>query len=549
MSPVFARGPEGARAPDESAGPVKAWIEPDRWAFLRAFPLKSLLLLGAALVSAALGYAVHPAFFILTALSFLRHAAAEASLRELFRDGMLHPAVVLDVGQGARGLIATLVRLDHEGRAQDAVVISRMPRRWTRREPPWGGARAAMVIAGNPPRLKPLSPDFAGRDLVRARRAAERIPAAQWRALAQAMAQLPSVHEGVHPVELGTAPWYGSVRDLEVEGSLPAHLEPAEPHAWCAGLPSVEQPVMVDEERKRVTRLRRHAYQRACLLLVGSALVVSASAVPDLPAVLRSPLLLLSFFSVPLSFAWATSGVLRARAYGRDLRDGRMWRFAGTLSTFDSLALDRDLAQLARRGVFAPEPGVEQDLVVLRDSCALLHANGKWAPEGVTLHISQVAAPPDDAVKLSLPNELRSETVNTLDVGRRRFTNAELRELRTHAERMRKPGSALFLLTPFAFSVVLMWAGHGWALPPHLASAPLVLGMWFFALQTFLRRLRFSSRLRTDAELGWVVTVDHDLRGLSDDPELPARGVESLLNTRLDWTVNRRPATWRRFNR
>ncbi|MDB4974517.1 MAG: hypothetical protein JWN48_2858 [Myxococcaceae bacterium] len=529
-----------------SCGPVKAWIEPDRWAFLRAFPLKSLLLLGSAAVSATLGYALHPAFFVLTALSFLRHAAAEASLRELFRDGMLHPAVVLS---GARGLTATLVRLDNEGRAQDAVVISRMPRRWTRQEPPWGGARAAMVIAGNPPRLKPLSPDFAVRDLSRARRATGRIPDNQWRALEHALTQLGSVREGVHPVELGSEPWYGSVRDLEIGGSLPFHLEPAEQHAWCAGLPSVEQPQMVEEERKRVVRLRRQALRGALLCLLSMSLALVLLAFVELPLHVRSPLVLLSFFGVPLSLAWAASGLLRARAYGRDLRAGRLLRFAGSLSAFDSLALDRDLAQLARRGVFAPEPGVEQDLVVLKDSCELLHANGQWAPRGVTLHISQVAAPPDDAVKLSLPQELRSDSANALDVGRRRFTAAELRELDGHAARMRKPGSALFLLTPFALSVVLVWAGHGWALPPHLASAPLVLGMWFFALQTFLRRLRFSSRLRTDAQLGWVVTVDHDPNGVSDDPELPARGVESLLHARLDWTVNRRPATWRRFNR
>jgi hypothetical protein len=534
----------------DSSGPVKAWIEPDRWAFLRAFPLKSSLLLSAAAVSGALGYALHPAFFILTALSFLRHAAAEASLRELFRDGMLHPSVVLEgVVEGTPGLTATLVRLDNEGRAQDAVVISRMPRRWTRKQPPWGGARAAMVIAGNPPRLRPLSPDFAVRDLKRARRATERIPPNQWRALEHALRQLPSKHEGVFPVELGSEPWYGSVRDLEAEGSLPAHLAPAEQHAWCAGLPSVEQPLMADEERKRVTRLQKHAYRKAALLLLALVLGLAAVLGAAMPLTVRTPLLMLSFFLVPLSLAWAVSAFLRARAYGRDLHDGRLWRFAGTLSTFDSLALDRDLAQLARRGVFVPEPGIEQDLVVLKDSCELLHANGKWAPRGVMLHVSQVAAPPDDAVKLSLPSELRSDSGSTLDVGRRRFTAAELRELDAHALRMRKPGSVLFLLTPFALSVVLVWAGQGWTLPPHLASAPLVLGMWFFALQTFLRRLRFSSRLRTDAELGWVVTVDHDENGISDDPELPARGVESLLNARLDWTVNRRPATWRRFNR
>jgi len=531
---------------DVPAGPVKAWIEPDRWALVRAFPLKALLLLAAASVSAALGYAFHPAFFVLTALSFFRHAAAEASLRELFRDGMLHPAVVIE---GARGLIATLVRLDDDGRTQDAVVISRMPRRWTRQVPPWGGARAAMVIAGNPPRLKPLSPDFAVRDLTRARRATERIPDAQWNALHRAMQQLVTVREGVHPVELGQAPWYGSVRELEIDGSLPEHLDASQQHAWCAGLPSVEEPSMVAEERARVTRLRSDARRGAALILAALLLGLSLLALLDLPIAVRSPLLLLAFFATPFSIAWVVQGLLRARAYGRDLRTGSMWRFAGVLSTFDSLALDRDLAMLARRGVFAPEPGVEQDIVVLKDSCELLHANGKWAPRGVTLHVSKVAAPPEDAVKLALPSELRSENAVALDVGRRRFTTPELSELERHAHRLRKPGGALVLLTPLGASVLLVWAGHGWALPPHLASAPLVLGMWLFALQTFLRRWRFAARLRTDAELGWVVTVDHGPDGTSDDPELPARGVESLLHARLDWTVNRRPAAWRRFGR
>jgi hypothetical protein len=406
-----------------------------------------------------------------------------------------------------------------------------------------------MVIAGNPPRLKPLSPDFAVRDLSRARRATERIPAAQWNALQRAMQQLVSVHEGVHPVELGQQPWYGSVRELEIEGSLPEHLDADEQHAWCAGLPSVEEPSMVDEERARVGRLRSQALRGAALILLALVLGLTSLALVELPLAVRDPLLLLAFFATPFSFAYIVQGVLRARAYGRDLSSGSMWRFAGMLSTFDSLALDRDLALLARRGVFAPEPGVEQDIVVLKESCELLHANGKWAPPGVTLHVSKVAAPPEHAVKLALPSELRSENAVALDVGRRRFTDAELRELDRHAQRLRKPGSALFMLTPLAASVLLVWAGHGWALPPHLASAPLVLGMWLFALQTFLRRWRFAARLRTDVELGWVVTVDHGPNGSSDDPELPARGVESLLHARLDWTVNRRPAAWRRFGK
>jgi hypothetical protein len=531
---------------EDAPGPVKAWIEPDRFAVWRAFPWQTSLMLLAAAASLSLGYAIHPAFFVLAALSLVRHAAAEASLRELFRDGMLHPARVL---QGARGLLATLVRLEQDGRMQDAVVVSRIPRRWTRSQTPWGGDRAAMVIAGNPPRLKPLSLDLAVRDPSRGRRATERIPAAQWRALDHALGQLGSVGEGVHPVELGSEPWYGSVRQIEVEGSLPAHLDSREPHAWCAGLPCVEQPTMVAEERMRVARLRTAARVRAAGLFASLGLTLAAATFVLLPDALRSLLASLVLVATPFVLLGIVRALRRSRAYTRDLADGQMWRFAGSLSNFDSLALDRDLALLARRGAFMPEPGVEQDMVVLRHARELLHVNGKWAPRGLTLRVSQVVAPPGESVKLALPAELRTERAGELDLGRRRLSAPEQSELGAHVQQLRKPGVAFLLLTPLALSVLLVWSEHTEDMQVSFASAPFVLALWLLSAQSFWRRLRLASRLRADAELGWVITVDHpsDLLAVTpEDAELPARGIESLLHARLDWTVNRRPASWRR---
>jgi hypothetical protein len=194
-----------------------------------------------------------------------------------------------------------------------------------------------------------------------------------------------------------------------------------------------------------------------------------------------------------------------------------------------------------------PEPGVDQDLSLLANSRQLLHANGKWAPSGVTLHVSEIAAPPTEPAKLALPSELRSETTSALDVGRRRFSAAELGELEQHTARLRKPGPALWLLTPIGLFGLFVMIEHGFSLPVRFASAPFAAGMWLISLQTFLRRWRFAARLRSDVDLGWVVTVDHGAEGRGeDDPQLPACGVESLLHARLDWTVNRRPAAWRR---
>ncbi|HEX5661777.1 MAG TPA: hypothetical protein VFX59_31515 [Polyangiales bacterium] len=523
-----------------SGGPVKAWIEPDRWTLVRAEPLRALVFITIAVVSAALGFWIHPAFLVITAISLVRHAAAEASLRELFRDGMLHPAIVV-----ARGLVATLVRLDQDGRHQDAVVISRMPKRWEQQLPPWGGERSAMVIAGNPPKLRPLSPDFAVRDPDRGQRAIERIPDAQWSALSRAVAQLPAYGEGVYPVELGSTPWYGTVRELEVEGSLPAHVEADGSHAWCAGLPLIEKPTMVDAERAQVARRQSRAWRSALAIALAFAALVTGAL--WLEGTSSLALWWLAFLVLPFALSGAVLNVRRALSHGRDLRVGQLWRFAGAVSAFDSLGSDRDLAQLARRGVLMPEPGVGQDLSVLADSHQLLHANGKWAPPDVTLHVREIAAPPAEPPKLALPSELRSETASALDVGRRRFSTAELQELEAHALRLRRPGLVLWLLTPLGVLGLYLLLEHGLGLPPRFASAPFAAGMWLFALQGFVRRLRFAARLRTDIELGWVVTVDHGEPNAGlDDPQLPACGVESLLHARLDWTVNRRPAAWRR---
>src|SRR5690606_33127472 len=140
-------------------------------------------------------------------------------------------------------------------------------------------------------------------------------------------------------------------------------------------------------------------------VLGGFVLAVLAAMFVLLPTMVRSLLATVVLLATPFVLLSVVRAALRARAYARDLRDGELWRFAGALSNFDSLALDRDLARLAQRGAFTPEPGAEQDIVVLRHASELLHVNGKWAPRGLRLRVSHVVAPPERAVKLALPAE------------------------------------------------------------------------------------------------------------------------------------------------
>jgi hypothetical protein len=538
-------------------GPVKAWIEPDRLAFARAFPGQMALFLLAVIGSAVLAYALHPLFWGAVGFLLLRQASLEASLRELFREGMLHPAQLV-----AGGRLATLVRLEGEGGAQDAVVISRVPRRWRRAVPrhglpragaalPWGGVRAAVVIAGEPPALRPLSPDFAGIDSRRARLTVDRIPDGYWQALTRALSQLQEPGEGLHPVQLGVEPWYGKPAETAT-AELPEPLSRDQTSIWCAALPCIEEPAMLPEEQRRVLWLRRRArwvfagWAAAALLALGGLLGVSVGATRPTPAL--ALLGLACVFTAPLFLLAAGRSLIRARAYAADLRGGRVLRFGGVLSDFDSLALDPDLALLFRRGLLTADSSMQEELVVLPKSGQLLYANKGWAPPAFVLSVRRVADPPRDAVRLSLPRDFEPQRYDAaVDVARRRLTPQETRELSEYTRSLRRPGRGFWLVLAFVAVAFGAWHSEGFRLPPTSVGVPLALLASCVAAWSTVRRFRLAARLDNDIELGWVLTVDRSPQADLARAELPALGVETLLHAQLDWTVNRRPAAWRRL--
>ncbi len=552
-------------------GPVKAWIEPDRLVFARAFPHRWLLFVLGVVACTALALSVHPVFWGLLGFVLLRQAAREASLRELFREGMLHPAQLLASDAGGRRLVATLVRLQAHGDeraaavdadprslvgARDAVVVSRAPWRWRSATPPWGGERAAMVIAGDPPALSPLSPDVAGLDAERSRAIVARIPERHWDALARALSQLEAPALGLHWVELGGEPWYGAAHVAEPATGMPPHLSENHTSLWCASLPCIEEAPMIERERQRVSKLRRAAalmfalrLSFAALSLAGFVLLAAwVSTQGGEPPAWTSLFGLVFLFALPLFLFASARGLSELRALTRDLAAGRVRRFAGQLSNYDSLALDSDLALLFRRGLLRGEPGKEEELVVLPHSGQLLYAGARWAPRGVQLSMRRVADPPEAPSKLSLPQEyLALSTDHNVQLARRRMTDSEAAELSDHARALRRPGGSFWWVWAFVAVALGAWHGEGYRVPPSSLGVPIALVAAGIAIWSTIRRVRLSLRIDRDVALGWVLTVD---RGRPDgESELPALGVETLLHAQLDWTVNQRPAAWRRFGR
>lgn len=529
-------------------GPAKAWIEPDRWTFARAFPGQAAAFACVVVLCAVLGVTVHPLFWAVVGFALIRQASLDASLRELFREGMLHPAQRID-GPKASGLVATLVRLDGERGVQDAVMISQLPRGLRRSLPPWEQRRVAVVIAGEPPQLRPLSPEVAGVAPERARKAAARIPERQWQALARALGQIRTPEVGLHLVELGREPWYEAGPE-DTQG-MPPHLSENDTSLWCAALPCIEDCSMVEPERTRARFLRRKARARA--------LFRSAAFVLTLPGFwwlwhgpltsLGSPVALLGLTLVllaPVLLAAALRSISQARALSRDLHKGRVRRFAGPLSNYDSLAFDRDLALLFRHGLLAAEPDLHEELVVLPESGQLLYAGKRWAEPGIVLGIQRVAERPESPVQLALPSELlRGRPSSAVRLSRRKLTPLEREELEAHARGLRRPGPAFFWVCALLAVALGAWQAEGFRVPPTSLGVPIAWLAACLSAWSAIRRFRLSLRLDADVALGWVLVADPG--DGKDSAELPALGVETLLNARLDWSVNNRPAAWRRL--
>jgi hypothetical protein len=257
---------------------------------------------------------------------------------------------------------------------------------------------------------------------------------------------------------------------------------------------------------------------------------------------------LIFMFAAPWFMFAAARALHELRALGRDLAEGRVRRFAGPLSNYDSLALDADLALLSRRGLLRAAPGMEVELVVLPHSGQLLYAGKRWAPRGIVLSMRRVADPPEAPSKLALPREYSAEASDqNVQLARRRMTDGEANELSEHARGLRRPGSSFWWVFAFVAVALGAWHGEDFRIPPSSPGVPIALIAASVAVWSTVRRMRLSWRIDRDVALGWVLTVDRSRP--EEASELPALGVETLLHAQLDWTVNQRPAAWRRFGR
>jgi hypothetical protein len=328
---------------------------------------------------------------------------------------------------------------------------------------------------------------------------------------------------------------------------------------WCAGLPCVAE--------ERLTEVQREAAERTYGRSRNALLAYAAAGGVVLPAAFALGLwasnalgrhswlaLTLSFtlFAVllPLCVAKALDHGRSALPLRRDLEDGFLWVFEGTLAEARYEEEDPEVMALLQAGLLE-RGGREQRLAVLPRSGRLMQANGKNLPPLRRLHVATTAAWPTQLFRYSLPPEVKEVFgPSARDLKRRRMAEPERAELGRHIARLTATPWLLIALTAVMSTFVSMWIVRDQAAPQDLlALAWLVI--WIASALRHIRGYSLARRLESDLEVGWLLSWEAaEAPGTPRDPRdggpPPFQRAEVLPVSQRDWTIDGKPAAWRR---
>jgi hypothetical protein len=222
-------------------------------------------------------------------------------------------------------------------------------------------------------------------------------------------------------------------------------------------------------------------------------------------------------------------------------------RFEGPLQGWVDPS-DVSLRTLLEMGLLDPENEEPVVLELLSDRDELYSVDGVRVWKEVPIGVTRAARAPAEPIVLDVPADW-AEDGEQPDLWRRRPSQEELDEIAGYA---RVDWRTLLRILPAA--VLLPWVMLG----PLLSAfnVPWQTAVWVVvaaeaALMAVLAYLDSADRrrLRADAEFGWVLVVPTTVHASEEDEPGPGPVVEVLPVTERVWTIDGKPAAWRRETR
>lgn len=326
---------------------------------------------------------------------------------------------------------------------------------------------------------------------------------------------------------------------------------------WCAGLPCVAEERLTELQRSATERVYGRARNALLAYAIGGTLLLPGALALTLWALGATGLrawvatgVTIFAIALPVSIAKALDHSRAALPLRRDLEDGFLWVFEGRLSHARYEEEDPEVSALLHDGLFH-RGEQEQRICVLPRSGRLIQVNERNVPPLRRLHVATTAPWPSPVFRYSLPPEVKEVFGPAAsNLKRRRMADPERAELTRHVARLTRLPWLFIGLTALTSIFVSSWIVRDHASAQDLLAL-LGVVLWVVSALNHVRGYTLARRLEADLELGWLLSWEAGgPSGAAPDPRdgrsPPFQRAEVLPVSQRDWTIDGKPAAWRR---
>lgn len=250
---------------------------------------------------------------------------------------------------------------------------------------------------------------------------------------------------------------------------------------------------------------------------------------------------------IPVSILKAKDSFHFAAILSRTMRTAAVRQFAGKFDYrfWNEDTLEKLLEKLIKKRLIEPDTTDFLEFEVYPLDEYIYRLNQNQLNSFFPVHLTIAAAVPLDAARFGAPAEFQPETEGSF-VERRRLTTEEQNELQSYARQT--------LRRRLIYSPVILWCftSVAWSVSTKFLSgnvSSLLTGLVLAvtAIVLFLQTRKQVNAFNSDAENGWVLIAEYPLMDKSEpviDNQLAT--VEFLIHAGHEWTMNGKPASWRK---
>lgn len=324
----------------------------------------------------------------------------------------------------------------------------------------------------------------------------------------------------------------------------------------CAGLSYVGERELDESERSALGRESNiHMAKALFFALCAPALIILfpltiwhehliRAVVPHIGAYVIGVSLIACVFGLPLAILLSRDYFRKEEVLGRAAESGNIRCFEGQLNIDDRTDAVRTF--LTKRGFLKTADLSVNRIELFGNDDVVYMTNGNRPPRFLEVELTSAALPDPSTPYFSVPPAWKDADLE-VNLERRRLSEGEIEEVRSYAKENWRYVRFLFLFGILVFGMTEIFTLGLFEMEPYRSHVVSVSCAIAICVAIFYRRKGRAERLEKDAENGWAFMCHPPGYAQENSGEAgPEAPVEFLPLSNVFWTIDGKPAGWRR---